>query len=269
MARKLGIIAAKGGVGKTTVAASLATDLANHHKKRVLLVDANHTTPHVATHMNIGLPNKTLQDVLLGRASSISALHKRYGVDVIPGDMIYARASNPFKLRNAINKIEESYDYVVFDSAPSMGDQMRALLAAVDGVFLVTTPDEPTLQASLAAARLANNQGVNVHGLILNKLKNSEFQFNLKEFESATGIPVVACLPEENNVHKSLFLQIPMPLYSKSSEFSRELNKLSSVLTGQKPKRFFMAWLFGEEKKPEDVNREILRNDFYTSIFER
>lgn len=269
MAKKIGIIAVKGGVGKTTVAASIATDLANHHKKSVLLVDANHVTPHIATHMNVGMPNKTVQDVLLGRSTSLAALHKRYGVDVMPGDMIFARNANPFKLRNAISKIEKDYDYVVIDSAPTMGDQMRAVLSASDGAFLVTTPDEPTMQASLAAAKFASQNGVNIHGLVLNKMKNSQFEFNLKDFESATGIPVVACLPEDDAVHKSLFLQIPMPLYKKGSHFSKEVNKLSAVLTGAKPKQSFLNWIMGIDNTPQDVNREILRNEFYTSIFKK
>ncbi len=267
MARKVGIIAAKGGVGKTTVVTSLAADLANHYKKNVLLVDANHTTPHVGLHMNVGLPNRTLQDVLLGKSSSLSAVHKRYGVDVMPGDLIYPRKVDPFKLKNALGKIESNYDFILIDSAPSFGDQTNAVLKSVDGIFLVTTPDEPTLHASLAAARFAHENGISVHGLILNKVKDSEFQIDLKEFEEATGIPVVACLPEEEHVHKALFTQIPMPLYKKHSHFSRELTKLSAALTGMKPRYSFFSWLVGNPKQPQDINREILRNEFYTSIF--
>lgn len=269
MAKKIGVVAVKGGVGKTTVAASLATELANHHKKSVLLVDANHTTPHIATHMNIQAPNKTLQDVLLGRSTSLGALHKRFGVDVLPGDMIFPRASNPHRLKHAIGKIEQHYDYVIFDSAPSMDEQMNAVLAASDGVLLVSTPDEPTLQASVAAAKLVNKAGLNVHGIVLNKLRNSQFQYNLKEFESATGVPVVACLPEDKAVHKSLFMQIPMPLFKKHSSFSKEVDNLGRALTGEKAKASFLSMILGSEKRPEEVNREILRTNFYTSIFEK
>jgi hypothetical protein len=64
-------------------------------------------------------------------------------------------------------------------------------------------------------------------------------------------------------------MQIPMPLYKKNSSFSKEVNNLSCALTGEKAKPSFLSMILGSEKRPEEVNREILRNDFYTSIFEK
>lgn len=269
MARTLGIIAVKGGVGKTTVAAALATDLANHYKQRVLLVDGNHTTPHISLHMNVGLPNKTIQDILLGKANSLAAIHKRYGVDVIPGDMIYPRSANPYKLKNAIEKIGREYDFVIIDSAPTFGDETKAVLNASDGTFIVSTADEPTVHASLAAAKMINNLNGKVHGLIINKTRDKDFSLNAKEIEKATGIPVVACLPDDISVNRALFTQIPAPIYKRNSEFSQNLTKLSATLSGIPVKASIFERIFSLNKKPEAVNRELLRSEFYTSMFEK
>ena len=55
MSKTIGLIAIKGGVGKTTISASLASDLVNHYGKKVLLVDANYSAP------NLGLSSRTRQ----------------------------------------------------------------------------------------------------------------------------------------------------------------------------------------------------------------
>ena len=56
MAKTIGIVAIKGGVGKTTIAASLASDLVNSYKKKVLLVDANYSAPNLGLHMDVVEP---------------------------------------------------------------------------------------------------------------------------------------------------------------------------------------------------------------------
>ena len=75
MAKTIGIIAIKGGVGKTTIAASLAADLVNSYKKKVLLVDANFSAPNLGLHMDIVEPKRTVHEVLNGKARIESAIH--------------------------------------------------------------------------------------------------------------------------------------------------------------------------------------------------
>jgi len=55
MGKTIGLISLKGGVGKTTVSAALAVNLAKKHDKKVLLVDANYSAPNLGIHMNISL----------------------------------------------------------------------------------------------------------------------------------------------------------------------------------------------------------------------
>ena len=63
-AKVFGIIALKGGVGKTTVVANLGAALAQEFHKRVLLVDANFTTPHLGLHVGMVRPSHTLHNVI-------------------------------------------------------------------------------------------------------------------------------------------------------------------------------------------------------------
>ena len=62
MAKTIGIISIKGGVGKTTSTVNIGAALAELGKK-VLLVDADYTSPNLALHFGVVAPQKTLQHV--------------------------------------------------------------------------------------------------------------------------------------------------------------------------------------------------------------
>jgi len=85
MGKIIGILSIKGGVGKTSISSSMAADLAGYYGKKVLLIDSNYSAPNLGLHMDIVEPEKTIHDVLSGKVRMINAVHKRFGVDVVPG----------------------------------------------------------------------------------------------------------------------------------------------------------------------------------------
>jgi len=268
MAKTIGIIAIKGGVGKTSVSASLAADLANRHKKKVLLIDANYSAPNLGLHMDIVEPVKTIHDVLSGKADISHAIHSRYGVDVIPGSFVHNKDLNHFKLKSRIGKIKDNYDFVVIDSSPSMNDEILSAMLASDNLFVVTTPDYPTLSCSLKAAKLAKERGVPISGIIINKIRNPRYELELEEIESAVGIPVVAKIRDDPTHVEALFTRIPASVYNKNSRFSKEIGRLSDAIAGEKTQTSFWRKLFSMRFGKEEINRQMLREDFYKSMFE-
>ncbi|MEK6910967.1 MAG: AAA family ATPase [Nanoarchaeota archaeon] len=267
MSKTLGIISIKGGVGKTSVASSLATDLVNNYGKRVLLVDANYSAPNLGLHMDIVEPEKTIHEVLAGKVRIESAIHSKYGVDVIPGSYLHHGEIDCMKLKDRINKIKNNYDYVVIDSSPNLNDEVLSAMVASDALFVVTTGDYPTLSCSLKAAELARNRGKPIAGLILNKIRNPDYEMSVKEIENISGIPVVAKIPDEGDHVKSVFTRIPMSIYNRNSKFSREINDLSGAITGEKKSLRWFHKLLPLDLKREKVNREIMKQKFYNSVF--
>lgn len=268
MSKTLGIISIKGGVGKTSVASSLATDLVNNYGKRVLLVDANYSAPNLGLHMDIVEPEKTIHEVLAGKARIESTIHSKYGVDVIPGSYAYHGELDCMKLKDRISKIKNNYDYVVIDSSPNLNNEVLSAMIASDALFVVTTPDYPTLSCSLKAAELARNRGKPIAGLILNKIRNPDYEMSVKEIEQISGIPIVAKIPDEEDHVKSVFTRIPMTLYNSRSKFSKEINDLSGAVTGEKKSLRWFHKMLPLDLKREKVNREVMKQKFYNSVFD-
>ncbi len=267
MTKVIGIIAIKGGVGKTTISASLAADLVNHYGQKVLLVDANYGAPNLGLHMDILEPEKTIHEVLDGRAHTKSAIHNRYGVDVIPGSYYYDKRINYLKLRDRLNTIKSDYDFVIIDSSPALNAELLSTMLASDNLFVVTTPDYPTLSSSLRAAQLAKQRGKPIAGIIINKIREPRYEINLREIEEATGIPVVARIKDDVSNTKALFMRIPTSVYNRKSTFSKEIGKLSAALVGKQERRSFLGLVLGNNFRKEEVNRQILKEDFYKGVF--
>ncbi|MEK6800612.1 MAG: MinD/ParA family protein, partial [Nanoarchaeota archaeon] len=201
----LGLVSIKGGVGKTTIAASLATDLANNYNKKVLLIDANYSAPNLGLHMDIVEPKKTIHEVLEKKCRLESAIHHKFGVDVVPGDYNSSKLINYFKLKSKIESLKEKYDFIILDSSPSYNEEILSTILASDSLFIVTTPDYPTLSCSLKTAKLAKTRGKPVSGVIINKIRDPLYEITIREIEKFADIPVIAKIPDEKKATRSIF----------------------------------------------------------------
>ena len=266
MGKVIGLISIKGGVGKTTLSAALATNLAKNYGKKVLLVDTNYSAPNLGIHMNIISPKKTIHNVLDGAKLS-DAIHEKYGVDVVPGNFLHGRKISPLKLKNKLATARKKYDFIILDASPSLNEEVLSTILASDQLFVVTTPDYPTLSCSMKAAKLAKQNKSPIAGIIVNRSRGKRREVSISEIQESTGIPVVAKIKEDDIVNLALYERIPAPVFSKDNSFCREIDRLSSALVGQKEKRSLLDKMFFLDLKKEEVNREVLRKGFYSRSF--
>lgn len=263
MGKVIGVIAIKGGVGKTTTVANLGVILSKHHKKNVLVVDANFSAPNLGLHFGITKSEKTLHDVLLNRANIDEAIVKKADNFHILPSAFLSRKIDPFKLKKKLDKIKENYDLVLIDSSPTLNEEILATMIASDELLVVTSPDYPTLSATLRAVRLAKQKKTPITGLILNKVRNKKFELSIKDIEKTSETPVLAVLPDDIKILEALSLTSPAATFFDKSNVVIEYKKLAAALIGEKynDKRFSykMKKLFSRGLPKEEVNREVLR----------
>lgn len=264
MGKVITIVALKGGVGKTSSVVALGSALADFGQS-VLLVDANFSAPNLGYHLNIIDPEITLHEVLARTANIGDAIYEfNEKFHVLPSSMFTKTKINPLKLKDKLSYWKRKYDYVLIDSSPALNDETLAVMLASDQILVVTTPDIPTLSATLKAVNFARQRGTPITGLILNKVYDKNFELSLKDIEDTVEIPVMAVIPHDVEVVRALSESKPYTVHKPNSRGSEEYKRLAATLLGQrykpvKLKRFF-RWV---NPKKQDINREI----YYKGLF--
>lgn len=232
MGKVVGILSIKGGVGKTTAALNIASALSNNFNKKVLLIDTNYSSPTLGLHLGlIDYPN-TIHDVLTNKVDIEDAIiAHNFNFDVILGDLLCSRI-NPYSLRSKIKKIKNKYDFIILDSSPNLNDEMLSTMIASDKLFVVTTPDWPTLSSTMHAIKVAKERGTAISGLILNRVRNKNFELSLKDVELATNVPILAMINDTSKVLKSLSKYKPFVLEYPNIDASIEFKRLAGALVG-------------------------------------
>ena len=190
MAKSIGIISGKGGVGKTTLAVNLA---AAFHAlgENTLLVDANLTNPHVGLSLGPSIYPHTVHDVLRGLIDHASAVHlHESGLKIVPGSRKAPITGLDLRKLAHYNK---QADIVVYDAPPANHEHV---LDAADQFLIVTNPQPTALaDAKRLIDELQTRQKI-IAGVIVNK--HAKHPRNVETVEKSLGMPVVGTIPFDN-----------------------------------------------------------------------
>ena len=184
--KTISIINLKGGVAKTLTTISMAHILSETYGKRVLVIDNDkqgNTSKAFSVH---SYDHKSIADIMLDRSVDLAGVirHTRYArIDVIPANMMLLNAnmqvmmdsSRPqqTRLRTALRRVCDCYDYCLIDNAPDINISIINALVASDEVIIPVKIDPyafdglKELKQQIDVTREELNPGLHLLGCLI------------------------------------------------------------------------------------------------------
>ncbi len=172
--KKLAVISGKGGVGKSTVSANLGVGLALEGKK-VGILDLDIHGPNIPKLLGLegallSVEGDKIKPVSFGenlKVVSMAFLLKDKGTPVIWRGPLKMKAIGQF-----LSDVDwGELDYLIIDLPPGTGDEplsLAQLLGKLDGVIVVTTPQEVALLDVEKAVNFARELNIPILGVVEN-----------------------------------------------------------------------------------------------------
>ena len=180
LAKIVAIVNQKGGVGKTTTCVNLTSSL-KEKGNRVLLCDFD---PQANSTSGMGVDKTTARsvyDVLINGADVTACVtHTRYG-DVLPSSKALAgagiemidRENREFLLKQALDVLSPSYDYILIDCPPSLELLTVNALCAANSLIVPVQGEYFALEGlsdlmhTVRMVRRSLNPGLELEGVLL------------------------------------------------------------------------------------------------------
>ena len=175
----------KGGVGKTTTAHIVAIGLAKRGFK-VLACDLD-PQANLSSVLGINIDDDnvvSIYELFEGECDIKDAIvSTESGVDLLVGSLMmsgadrkYSATGDEYKIKEALEKVKKTYDYIIIDTPPALGVMSLNALAATDYLTVVMTPDYfsskglSQLQGTVETTRkYLSNPKLKINGLLLTR----------------------------------------------------------------------------------------------------
>ncbi len=208
MTRKIVVTSGKGGVGKTTVALQLSTQLAKKGQ-RVALCDADFGLNNVDVAAGVeGLIAYDVVDVIEGRCRAKQALvrHPQYPNLFILSSSHSApeRYVSPQAVKVVLDGLAPSFDFIVVDCPAGIDEGFHRAVACAEEAIVVTTPHVSALRDADRVITLLKSYRLGDISLVVNRVRgdlllNREC-LSPSEISELLKLPLLGVLPEEDRI---------------------------------------------------------------------
>ena len=205
----IGVVSGKGGVGKSMVTSMLAVTM-NRLGYHSAILDADITGPSIPK--SFGIKTKAT-----GTEFGIFPVKSKTGIDIMSVNLMLANDTDPVVWRGPIiagtvkqfwsEVIWANVDYLFIDMPPGTGDVPLTVFQsiAVDGIVIVTSPQELVSMVVTKAIKMAEMMHVPILGIIENmsyfKCPDNDKSYHIfgeshvEEIASEHHLEVLAKLP--------------------------------------------------------------------------
>ncbi len=234
----IAILSGKGGTGKTSVCAGLATALAAYGKK-VLCIDCD-----------VGLRNLDISLAMTG-------LEPLSFLDVCRGDYpLSAAAAHPVwpELRfltapvnclaedvptrafsALVRQARSSFDIILLDAPAGMDAGFRLAAENADRCLLVTGADPGAVRDAGRTGQMLEAMGKTNVRLVVNRVKPkmvSAMKLTIDDVMDNAGLPLLGLVPEDADVTFSAAFGKPLLQYNKNSDAAAAFRRIAKRLLG-------------------------------------
>ena len=221
MGELIALLSGKGGTGKTTLCAGIATALASLGST-VLCIDCDIGLRNLDIALGLAHTNTlSFLDVCRGEYTLDQALrHSRYPNLVFLTAPVNAcaddidRAAFSAMLRTA----RAQFDYVLLDAPAGVELGFQLCASYADLVLLVTCPEPAAIRDAARAAEKLELMGKDNIRLVVNRIRRKLFQImniTVDDVMDEAGLPLLGIVPEDTNVTLAAAFEEPLLRYTK------------------------------------------------------
>lgn len=241
MTRVIGVISGKGGVGKTTLVANLGAVLSQKFKKNVVIVDCNLTTSHLSLSLGMYYCPITINNILRDEKNIMEALYDHSsGMKIIPASLHLRElvGVDIAKINNYLKELKGKVDIIILDSSPGLDREAYATIRASEEIIFVTNPNILAVSDIIKCKEAITEIGKKPIGVVVNMVNKKDYELTKKEVEILTEMPVIATIPQDKNIPKSLARKTPVVMLKPKSKASKEIIKLAGLVIGEMEEGF-------------------------------
>jgi len=265
--RMVAVFSSKGGCGTSFIATNLAACVAN----RSILIDLNLQAGDLPLFLGVD-PKYSIADVVEKRARLDDALintlvtpySSQLSLLAAPKSADSADEIEPQHVFEVLQRLRESFDYVVLDPQHTFDSITLAALDQSDEIVLVLTLDIPAIRSTQRALEIFDRLGYprKKIRIVVNRW-SKQIDLDLRQVEKFLGEPVVGFVPSDyQTAVNSINLGTPLVQSDPTSKIALEIRRIAQTLSAgvlpledPKPRRAF--WSTFLKRQPAEPKFEL------------